>query len=267
MKTLYIYLQDGKLSQHAFYDYPVPDEDLQKQAKRGYGYNATTLRSLILSDNPVAYYTFDRLKTITDEMGNYDLTVNGYVDYTKNSVLINKDIVGNNFLYNDMFHIDPVTNNGTIEFNFKTTGSHTQSVILSEWDSSTGSGSYKFQLEGSNVLKCYVLDDFHYVVGTFNLNEFNFVVLVITNSGKTFTMYINNVQVSSLTLDGITEIPVYGLNRMTIGSDSQGSELGQMESPTWIDDVAFYNSELIVSRQNTQYDQFLLKKSTLINDL
>jgi len=200
-------------------------------------------------------------------MGNYDLTVNGTVDYDKNSVIINKDVVGNNYLYNDNYKIDPVTNDVTIEFNFKITGNHTQSTLLSEWNNETGDGVYKFQLEPAGVLKCYILDDFHYIETTVDINEYHLVQLTIINANN-FNLYIDNVFEGSLTLtpliladpyedvvNALTPLAYYRLGELYMALDETGNFDGSFNgSPTLGETGLLYgNSNNAISFNTASY--------------
>lgn len=113
-------VDDTYITQSVLYPYPLSTEDIIKQAQRGFGFNSNTLKSTIEYDVPEVYYTFDRLKTTSDELGNYNLSVNGVIDFSRNSVVINGDVIDNNYLYNDNYKINATDNGGTIEFSFKT---------------------------------------------------------------------------------------------------------------------------------------------------
>jgi len=206
-----VYNDDANISHFSIFEYSVPNEELEKMANKGKGHNSNTLKSAIMYDDPMAYYTLDLRKQLIEEISNYDLTVNGSVDYNKNSAIINRDVVGNNYMFNTEYKLLPVDNGGSVEFGFKTTGNHTQSVLLSEWNDTIGEGSYKFQLEAGNILKCYVLDDSYYMESSaLNQNEWHLVILTIVN-GNIFNLYVDNVLQGSLTLDPLIPVVDYDI--------------------------------------------------------
>lgn len=256
-------VDDTNLSHGTIYDYPLSDEDISKQVNRGFGFNAQTLKSNILFDSPEAYYTFDRLKTIGSEVGSYDLTINGSVIYSKNSVVVNDNVVGNNYMYNNTYKIDPVTNGGSIEFNFKTTGTHTQSIIVSEWNNTTSTGSYKFTLIAGGVLRVYLVDELNFIDSSILFNDSKFHHVILTISGNDVELFVDNV--SQGTLLSISN--TYGIHRMTVGSDDTGDTNAKLASKTWIDDLAFYGKVLGNVRRTEHYDKFVDKKGTLIYDI
>jgi len=254
---------NGYISDVAIYDYPLSIEDINKHAKRSFTTSAITLKSTILNDNATVYYTFDRLKTITEELDNINnnLSLNGSVIYDKNSIVINQGVVGNNYLFNNNVHVNPQsTNLWSIEFSFKTINNHaTNGVIVSEWNEGLATGTFKIQLEAGGVLKCYLNNSAVSINATsfdYNNSKFNHVVLICENNN--FELFINNVSRGTL-----SSSIVYSNNEFTVGNCEDHLVSTYLEHETHIDDLAIYEHVLTPLQIETHYNKFVEKKDTL----
>ena len=216
--TNYI-MDDAMVSNYAIWEYPLSDEEIQRQSLRGFGYDVNTLAKYILDDKPKAYYTFDRFKDSIDEIGTYNLAVNGSVIYDRGSVIINHDIIAQNYMYNNALKINPIKRGSTIEFTFKTIASFNSSIIVSEWSNATGKGTYKFVLTPNGVLKCYVVSDNTVIESSTLYNDAKYHHVVLTINGNDIELFVDNLSQGTITLSEY--IPTYntGLNSFDITID------------------------------------------------
>jgi hypothetical protein len=249
----------GNLSHIAIYDYPLSEEDIWKHMRRGFSTSAITMKSIIKSDSPSFYWTFDRLKTVNEEINDKHLTLNGAVTYNKNSVVINEGSVGNNYLYNNDVHVNLAdTGSWALEFSFRTVADHTTGIIVSEWDQGTNTGTYKVQLEAAGVMKCYLATGASSLDSTADYSDGEWHHVVITAYDGTFDLYVDDVLEDTLA----TSL-TYETNRFTIGNDSTADVGTYLDEETHIDDVAIYPINMAEFKIEEHYNQFVKKKGTL----
>lgn len=248
----------GSMSNMATYDYPLPDEEIERHSARGFEIPVQTMKSLIIHDNPFAYWTFDRLDQFVNQTDEpVVLTQNGSFTIVKNALGINTGVVGNNYLTTDDVAIDDNGDGWTIEFSFKTGSTQVLAILLAEWDTSGGNvGTFKVQLNNSNLLSVHLNDDATQMVSTTTYNDDVWHHVVISNDGNGTT---------SLYFDGTVEDTIstsitYGTNDFSIGNSADGDASTATEAATYLDDVAIYKYGLNATRITEHYNQFVKKK-------
>lgn len=245
---------NGQMSTLATYMYPLSDEDIHKHAYRGYQIAFETLRSNILKDKPLVYWTFDRVETNEDIVGAKTLDVTGSVDYHRNSVVFNEGIIGNNYMqYNA-----PIIPAGawSLEFGFKTGVTNTDGVLVSEWNEAGDTGSFKVQLESDNLIKLYIGSSLVSISSTTTYNDGLWHYVVITNDGSdNFKLYVDGVEEAS-----ISSSMTVSSHNFTVGNTSDGHVNTHLEGETWVDDLAVYSGELSPVRIDKHFEMFEKKK-------
>ncbi len=246
----------GYMSHVATYDHALSDEDIEKHARRGFDLPMPTMESAILQDNPDVYFPFDRTDTFVEKVdGDITLTQNGSFHVSKNSLAINRDAVANNWL-SGLYRIPPGTERFSVEFSFKTGVTHTDAVIVSEWNQGSDNGLYKFQIDASNRFKLFVVNGSIVIESTtlYNDDEWHHVMGVY--DGATLRLYVDGVEEDSVGVS-ITTLNQYDT---AIGNTSDGSVSHHMEATAYVDDVAIYSHELGTVRVAEHYSRFQKKK-------
>ena len=248
----------GNMSHVAIYDYPLPDEDILKHAFRGQSRNHATFKGLIESDNPVAYWTFDRLQGLADEIGNISFNVNGTHVIQKNALVLNDAAVGNNYLYTDQFSLAPTDTNFSIEFGFKCPTTQTDAVLVSQWDEAGNDGSIKIALMATNKIVVYMNDNTASISSTTDYNDGKWHHVVVTYDGTEIALYVDGVPEAYYTIT--MNHPTYDF---VVGNTSDGDASWHLESRAEIDDVAIYYEQILPARVEDHYSAFEDKKGTL----
>ena len=249
---------DAKLTNFTAYDYPLPDEEIARHSARGFEIPVQTMKSLIIHDNPFAYWTFDRLDQFVNQTDEpVVLTQNGSFSIVKNALAINTGVVGNNYLTTDDVAIDDNGNGWTVEFSFKTGSTQVLAILLAEWDTAGGNvGTFKVQLNNSNLLSVHLNDDSTQMVSTTLYNDDKWHHVVISNDGNgTTSLYVDGA-----VEDTISTSITYGTNEFSIGNSADGDASTATEAATYLDDVAIYKYGLNATRITEHYNQFVKKK-------
>lgn len=251
------YSQDGyyrgNQSNVAIYDYPLSDEDIKKHAYRGFKKSTITLASLIEQDKPELYFAFDRTDPYIDKVNGITATQNGSFAIIRNSLVINKDTVANNWL-TVPYRMDS-SDEWTIEFSIKTGVTHTNGVIVSEWHQSTDTGTYKVELDASNLLKVYVNNGASVISSTtvFNDDQWHHVVIDYLNGGV--ALYVDGVFEASMSV-----AMAFDQHNLAIGNTSDGPASHAFEGATSLDDLAIYSHSIGTARITQHFNQFINKK-------
>lgn len=247
---------NGQMSQVATYDFPLSDEDIEKHAKRGFGRNMPTLKSAILQDGADLYFPFDRADSYKDAIdGVITLTQNGSFDIVKNALVVNKDTTANNWLTTPDHRLVDNGEGWTIEFSVKTGITHTDAVIISEWDQASDTGTYKAMLDGSNKLKFFVTNGSTVMESTTLFNDDAWHHVMIVFDGNTTTMYVDGDEEATISVSYN-----YNLHNLAIGNTSDGHTSMHFEGTAALDDVAIYSHELGLVRVTEHYNRFIKKK-------
>ena len=254
------YAQDGyyngQMSQVATYDFPLSDEDIEKHAKRGFGRNMPTLKSAILQDGADLYFPFDRTNSYVDAIdGVITLTQNGSFDIVKNALVVNKDTTANNWLTTADHRLIDNGEGWTIEFSVKTGITHTDAVIISEWNQGTDTGTYKAMLDGSNKLKFFVTNGSTVMESTTLFNDDAWHHVMVVFDGGTTKLYVDGAEEATL---GVSYN--YNQHNLAIGNTSDGDVAMHFEGTAALDDVAIYSHELGLVRVTEHYNRFTKKK-------
>lgn len=250
----------GYFSHFAFYDYAIPIEEIKKQSYRGFATNLETLRSRIESDNPVAYWTFDRLKGLVDEVQDYAMTATGTYGISKNALTLNAGVIGNNYLQNSDIKVgDAGGNKWSVECLVKTATTNTDGVVVSEWNQASSDGVFKLCLDSGNFFRLYIGSEASFIQSSIQYNDDKFHHVVVTYDGTTVKLYVDN----SFEASANTTFNYGAGLDFTVGNTSDGDASWHLEGETHIDDVAIYDYDLELQQIENHYNLFLEKKDTL----
>jgi len=247
---------DGKMSNVATFNYAVSDEDIMKWAFVGFGHPMITMNSLIMSSEPDIYFPFDRADTFIDKAnGVITLVENGSFDVERNALIINKSVIANNWLTTPDYRLSGAVNHWTIEVLFKSATTHTDAIIVSEWDGVTNTGTYKMQVDSTDEVKFYVGSELSFVESTTLVTDGEWHYIVATYDGTDLRLYVDNAME-----DQITTTISYELHDLAIGNSSDGSITHHMEDEAAIDDLAIYPYSFSDQEVSNHYDAFVKKK-------
>lgn len=249
---------EGFMSNVATYDSALSDEEIERHSARGFDIPVLTFKSLISRDNPFAYWTFDRLDQLTNQTDEFvTLTENGSSVIVKNALGLNTGVVGNNYLTTDDVSIDDNGDGWTVEFSMKTADTQVLAILLAEWDTGGGNvGTFKVQMNNSNLLSVHLNDDATQMVSTTLYNDDTWHHVVISNDGNgTTSLYVDGA-----VEDTISTAITYGTNDFSIGNSADGDASTATEAATYLDDVAIYKYGLNATRITEHYNQFVKKK-------
>lgn len=250
---------DGLICNAAVYDYCLPAEEIKKHAARGKGFNIKTMRSTILTDNPIAYWTFDRLDAITDVTNNYVMVATGSYTIDRNALVINGGTIGNNYLQISNATFTTPAGSFSMEVSAKIPGgTQTDAIIVSEWDQSVPSGLYKLMIDSSNTFKLMFGTDATFLQSSTVYNDGDWHHIVVTYNGTTLFLYVDGTAEDSV----VTSLSGHGVNNLTVGNDSTGIGTHFLEARGDIDDLAYYDTNLSTTQVEDHYSQFLEKKTT-----
>ncbi len=253
-------LLNANVSHVAFYDYAIPTEEVKKQAYRGFTVPLETMRSRIKSDNPFAYWTFDRLKDLTDDIQDVDFVATGTHSISKNSLVLNGGVIGNNYLQTPDITVNQ-NNTGawSFEVSVKTDTINTDGVVISEWNQATTDGVFKLCLDSGGFFRLYVASELSFIQSSIQYNDDKFHHVVVTYDGTTIKLYVDNSFESSVN----TTLNYVVGNALTVGNTSDGDVSWFLEDETHIDDLALYDYELELQQIDNHYNKFVEKKDTL----
>ena len=142
-----------------------------------------------------------------------------------------------------------------IEVCIKTGSTQNGAIIVGEWDMSGDSGTYKLQLNNSNLLSFHINNGATQLVSTTTYNDDEWHHVVIIESGGTLYLYVDGALEDSL-----ASTITYGLFPMSVGNASDGQASYATSAPTYVDDLAIYEYAISSGTVTEHYNQFLKKK-------
>jgi hypothetical protein len=251
---------NGNISNVSIYDYPVPEEEINKHAYYAFSYHVQTLKSLILAGLPQYYWTFDRLRGITDERENLDLLINGSYVHDKNAIVLNRGTIANNYLYSTIAKVNSSSSNKwSLEISFKSIADQTNGILVSEWDTPNDSGTFAIKLESNGSLRLYLVNSLSYVPTTLDYRDGKWHHIVLRVIDNIYEFFVDGVLAGS-----VSTTNTFGQYNLTLGNDSTGDASTYLDVETHIDDFALYDNRVLsdVEIQN-HYEQFMKKKETI----